>query len=167
MSVLLWWFASPRICAAPANCLQYFTGSSGTVKSFNWVDVAATTRQLANQDYKICFRTEVVSSQKANKLCFATCTLTNGGNAFAVSGTTAANSQATVAACNNDFLIVEGGYDPTKSLTLPANTWDRYCGTAFNTDIAGTTSATVCSNSRLSFVPPSFVCFFHYKLYQN
>jgi hypothetical protein len=40
------------------DCLQYFTGRTGTVKSFNWRDVTGTaTRQLANQDYSICFRT--------------------------------------------------------------------------------------------------------------
>lgn len=50
--------------AAPRDCLQYFTSTVGVVKSFNWKDVASTsTRQLANQDYKICFRTEVIRSQ--------------------------------------------------------------------------------------------------------
>jgi hypothetical protein len=46
---------------APKDCLQYFTSVSGKVSSFNWQDVAATsTRQLNNQNYNICFRTEVV-----------------------------------------------------------------------------------------------------------
>jgi hypothetical protein len=49
---------------APGDCLQYFTAASGRVKSFNWQDVAGTTtRQLNNQNYNICFRTELVSSQ--------------------------------------------------------------------------------------------------------
>lgn len=52
------------IFIAPAECLQYFTSSSGTVSSFNWRDVAgASTRQLANQDYNICFRTELINNQ--------------------------------------------------------------------------------------------------------
>lgn len=43
---------------APVGCLQYFTSFAGTVRSFNWRDVAGNaTRQLANQDYGICFRT--------------------------------------------------------------------------------------------------------------
>jgi hypothetical protein len=42
---------------APVDCLQYFPTRSGRVRSFNWRDVAGTaTRQLANQDYSICFR---------------------------------------------------------------------------------------------------------------
>jgi hypothetical protein len=49
---------------APADCLQYFTSATGQIKSFNWQDVAGTaTRQLNNQNYNICFRTELVSSQ--------------------------------------------------------------------------------------------------------
>jgi hypothetical protein len=49
---------------APTDCLQYFTSATGRVKSFNWQDVASTaTRQLNNQKYNICFRTEKISSQ--------------------------------------------------------------------------------------------------------
>ncbi len=48
---------------APTECLQYFTAATGRVKSFNWQDVATkTTRQLNNQKYNICFRTELVSA---------------------------------------------------------------------------------------------------------
>jgi hypothetical protein len=52
---------------APPNCLQYITESTGTVKSFNWKDVAASAtsqRQLADQDYLICFRTELVGNSQ-------------------------------------------------------------------------------------------------------
>lgn len=53
---------------APDECLQYFTSASGSVLSFNWKDTAGTaTRQLANQDYYICFRTELVNQQ----VCFS------------------------------------------------------------------------------------------------
>jgi hypothetical protein len=55
---------------APPNCLQYITESTGTVKSFNWKDVAASAtsqRQLADQDYQICFRTELVGSNQQVK----------------------------------------------------------------------------------------------------
>jgi hypothetical protein len=40
------------------------------VKSFNWKDVAASAtsqRQLADQDYQICFRTELVGSNQQVK----------------------------------------------------------------------------------------------------
>ena len=52
---------------APADCLQYFFDKvSGTVSSFNWKNVKTgfnSTRQLANQDYKICFRNETIDSK--------------------------------------------------------------------------------------------------------
>ena len=49
---------------APSECLQYQTASSGTVMSFNWKDTATSAnRQLVNQNYNVCFRTEVVNSQ--------------------------------------------------------------------------------------------------------
>lgn len=45
--------------SAPTDCLQYFTETSGTVRSFNWKDISGVVRQLANQDYNVCFRTEM------------------------------------------------------------------------------------------------------------
>ena len=39
---------------APAGCLQYFTGTSGTIESFN-IDGGV---HLSNQYYTICIRTE-------------------------------------------------------------------------------------------------------------
>lgn len=44
------------ISRADPGCLQYYTGISGKVKSFNYN--TATGRQLSNQDYSICIRTE-------------------------------------------------------------------------------------------------------------
>jgi hypothetical protein len=37
---------------APSGCTQYYTGTSGTIQSFNWQNMV----QLANQNQKICFR---------------------------------------------------------------------------------------------------------------
>ncbi len=47
------------------DCLQYFTSATGRVKSFNWQDTAGA-QQLNNQNYNMCFRTELVSSQVEN-----------------------------------------------------------------------------------------------------
>lgn len=44
------------ISKADQGCLQWFTGVSGRVKSFNFD--TKTGRQLSNQDYSICMRTE-------------------------------------------------------------------------------------------------------------
>lgn len=44
------------IYRAEEGCLQYFTGVSGQVKSFNYDPT--TGLQLSNQDYSICIRME-------------------------------------------------------------------------------------------------------------
>ena len=41
---------------ADNGCLQYYTGVSGTITSFNYDNING--RQLSNQDYSICIRTE-------------------------------------------------------------------------------------------------------------
>ena len=46
---------------APANCLQYMTKDAGQIESFNFrQDNPATVRQLANQNYNICFKRKSV-----------------------------------------------------------------------------------------------------------
>ncbi|XP_046459010.1 uncharacterized protein LOC124205601 [Daphnia pulex] len=68
---------------APADCLQYFTSATGRVKSFNWQDSAAA-RQLNNQNYNICFRTELVSGSRATQMCVSVCTEVTSGDAFSI-----------------------------------------------------------------------------------
>ena len=41
---------------APGGCIQYFTGVSGQLSSFNFND--ANGRMLSNTDYTMCIRTE-------------------------------------------------------------------------------------------------------------
>lgn len=44
------------IWRADAGCLQYYTGVNGRIRSFNFDTTSG--RQLSNQDYSICIRTE-------------------------------------------------------------------------------------------------------------
>jgi len=133
---------------APEGCLQYFTSSTGTVRSFNWRDaVAAETRQLANQNYDICFRTELIEGQRATTLCASECTVVNAGAAFSLTAGATSQALPTTAAgfpCLNDFLNIVGGFDPAG--TGPTNNaQDRFCGGRFNVAAASETSATVCT----------------------
>ena len=41
---------------APSNCLQYYTGITGQIQSYNYNPTSG--RQLANQDYTSCIRVE-------------------------------------------------------------------------------------------------------------
>ena len=40
-----------RVSAAPDGCVQYFTGTTGTLNTFN---NGGSATHLANQDYTIC-----------------------------------------------------------------------------------------------------------------
>nr|CAH0107939.1 unnamed protein product [Daphnia galeata] len=144
---------------APKDCLQYFSSPSGTVKTFNWQDVAGVaTRQLNNQNYNICFRTESIDRQIANRMCLSVCSVTNGGDAFSITsipvlantansavGTTIPNPipppVTDIAVCLYDFLIIAQGTDLTTGLVA-----DRYCGNQLNPAPAGAPlSVLVCT----------------------
>ncbi|EFX72897.1 hypothetical protein DAPPUDRAFT_325653 [Daphnia pulex] len=146
---------------APVDCLQYFTSATGKVKSFNWQDVSSTAiRQLNNQKYNICFRTELVSGSKAAQTCLTVCTPTSGGDPFSLTRTEAlaaqvsavsATDNAGVAICLYDFLLIAGGTDPATGSAA-----ERYCGGRLNPAPAGavaatggpTTDVTVCTAIR-------------------
>ncbi|XP_032781855.2 uncharacterized protein LOC116919933 [Daphnia magna] len=159
---------------APKDCLQYFMSSTGVVRSFNWRDTPGpATRQLNNQNYNICFRTEEIDKQLSNQVCFSTCTVTNGGDAFSIttrppaappvnplaptaaelaaaaaaallSAVGATNVAGTQAICLNDFLLIAGGVNPATGLAA-----DRFCGNQLNpTPNGAATSVTVCTRIR-------------------
>jgi len=128
---------------APANCLQYFTSATGSASSYNFNQVLAA-RQLINQDYNICFRSEIVNNQRANTICMSPCPVVGAGTSFHISddGNNAASLSQTVAApnfCPADFLVFAGGVQGGLQL-------DRFCGEAFMTDSGVAQTATpVCS----------------------
>ena len=43
----------------PTGCLQYHTGSTGTVRSFNWQDSDTSLIHLQSQFYSVCIRKEL------------------------------------------------------------------------------------------------------------
>ncbi|XP_046638095.1 uncharacterized protein LOC124316287 isoform X1 [Daphnia pulicaria] len=112
---------------APPDCLQYFTAGAGQVKSFNWQDSAA--QQLNNQNYNICFRTELVASgARATQLCVSTCTTAIADVGFLLTGEAGddANFGTGKDKCTYDFLVIPGGQDQAS----PFPFYDRYCGGA-------------------------------------
>lgn len=148
---------------APENCLQYFSSGSGTVQSFNWKDVTGKTRQLANQNYRVCLRSELIDGkvsckitlhnsetcvtviffQSAKSICLTACSAT----AFSLSSDASVDAAAQTIEpnfCPTDYLSFSGGYNKDSK----EETSDRFCGTAFSAksaDIA--TTVTVCSES--------------------
>merc|ERR1719418_409745 len=106
----------------PAGCLQFFTGATGTVNTFNWA-TATTSTHLANQDYDVCVR------RLADRCSICWSPITTGTNAGAAAGNlpvrgsfglSIAGSAAIVAkagtgaACptgttSNDYIIIPNG----------------------------------------------------------
>lgn len=136
---------------APSDCLQYFTTRTGTVKTFNWRDVTGTdTRQLANQGYSICFRSALTQRQ----LCLTPCTVVTTQKAFSISVARTVDIAATATPgasqlgslnCNNDFLIIPGGFNIGNPTPVANMAFDRYCGERLNAIPGSTLSTTVCS----------------------
>ncbi len=47
------------VSRAPTDCLQYFTGSTGTFQSYNYQSGSASNAMLQSQTYTICIRKEL------------------------------------------------------------------------------------------------------------
>ncbi|XP_046645869.1 uncharacterized protein LOC124336202 [Daphnia pulicaria] len=148
---------------APDDCLQYFTQSIGTVRSFNWREVSPSAtgpRQLANQDYNICFRTEQVTNTNAfprvsSSICYSPCVITTvavapqmtplalsltGDSTVGFLPAGAGAGTAFNQCANTDYIVIDGAVDAS----TPANFNDRFCGNNLNA-VAQTTSVTLCS----------------------
>lgn len=68
--------------------------------------------------------------KKATTICVSPCATFNGGDSYALSGTTASIVSSN---CANDFLLIAGGGNV-----------DRYCGGSLNPTAGTTTSVQVC-----------------------
>lgn len=97
-------------------------------------------------------------------MCFSPCTVTTGQLPFSLSvpyqaavidpvtgvitpGVAAAGfSQILPSNCNNDYLVIPGGFDPaTVAVGAIGNVLDRFCGERFTTAIGSNIQSSVCS----------------------
>jgi len=129
--------------AAPEGCLQYFTGISGQVSSFNWKNEDNTndpnySNHLANLDYAACVRRESgyceVEWTTATPYDQQVGFLSLSENLPKVSGGGTATLTATNILigdndCRGDYLVIPRGWGGT-SLNNKAFGKDRYCGQA-------------------------------------
>ncbi|XP_033207964.1 uncharacterized protein LOC117167267 [Belonocnema kinseyi] len=137
------------------GCLQYFTGVSGQIKSFNYEPV--TGLQLSNQDYSVCIRMErnfcgiqymacpegmvqVTSGTAPN----APQSLRN--NAFSLTGNVLSGQVAATTGqnCQTDWLMIPCATSSGRLPMAPLMCVDRICGGVFNTE-ASTNSSTIIS----------------------
>jgi len=148
-------FAQSNDMGGPPGCLQFFTGETGIVRSFNWQGQAdrTTSVHLANQFYDICVR----PLEPACAICWfqeASGSASGGIGSFGISesaaGTNLDTSSATGAGCDGtDRLRIPFGFDGADVfnifnaiVNLGENT---FCGRYLNANNGAPTDGTVCS----------------------
>jgi len=161
----------------PPNCLQFYTGLTGTVRSFNWVNTMST--HLANQFYDVCVRPEAgrcvtcwsptISGNGANaavgnaaKMTVGSFGVSNGNSGAdeAKAGAGIANCELTADADSNDFVMIRNGEannpaDVGSGNGINSNVVKAaelanpsvFCGRFLNPTEAKTNDATVCTRS--------------------
>jgi len=138
--------------AGPPGCLQYFTGVSGNIMSYNFpvgatAAVTATTTHLSNQKYTICIRRE--ANMKA--ICYTAIAANAAAPATQSSfGLSAGAGALTNDACGSDYIEITSALAAADvvATTMPhlgatADLAHKLCGRALNN--AGGAAATVCS----------------------
>ena len=135
----------------PPGCLQFFTGSTGLVKTFgyptsntNTAVQAASSTHLQNQNYNICVRREKGSCY----ICWAEWYTAAAMGSFGLSlSDAAAVKSLTGSRCTTDFVTIpQGNTDAiAQTTTAAAANFNRYCGRFLNPTATSTAPATVCS----------------------
>merc|ERR1712241_246862 len=124
----------------PPGCLQYFTGATGTVKSFNFA--TSTNRHLSSQDYDICFRRESGSCS----ICYKATTTAFG---LSISPEAAKAQSAVDATCSSDYLEIPNGMTAAiAKLTALGTGVTRYCGRLLNLEGAKDSTTDVWTATR-------------------
>jgi len=99
---------------APEGCTQYFTGTTGTIYSYNY----QSSLHLANQNYQNCIRTEE-----------GYCSISYTAITFSVSSSGTASAIDT--SCSQDYIIIPEGGTTTSPNGAGVN---RYCGVFLSSD---------------------------------
>ncbi|XKL69665.1 hypothetical protein PGB90_007434 [Kerria lacca] len=119
---------------ADEGCLQYFTGISGTIKSFNYEPVIGL--HLSNQDYSICIRTE----RNFCSIQYSQCTdsANNRSHSFTLTGNTlgqnAVQSYLGSNNCNADWLTIPCASNVGTLMPGSITCVDRLCGGTLNAE---------------------------------
>ncbi|XP_061394015.1 uncharacterized protein LOC133329555 [Musca vetustissima] len=138
------------IARAEQGCLQYYTGISGRVRSFNFNTVSG--RQLSNQDYSICIRTERNFCGIQYNACpdlenNRSRSFTLSGNSNNPTGTmVGGGTQVTQNACIQDWLLI-GCMRSADRIPPQSACEDRVCGGTFSAEV-GMVQKTVQSSVR-------------------
>merc|ERR1712170_79040 len=152
-------YDSTNEMGGPPGCLQFFTGATGLVQTFNW-QTETTSVHLASQSYDVCVRKMIGMCV----ICWASETTGTYNGAGPTAGTEAksslgANCPGNLAAGedSNDFVIIPSGVAHTAQIVAPGGILntnavvanaigeDIFCGRYLNGADAQETDGSVCS----------------------
>ncbi|XP_039431094.2 uncharacterized protein LOC120414128 [Culex pipiens pallens] len=127
------------ISKAEQGCLQYFTGVSGRIKSFNFDTTSG--RQLSNQDYSLCIRTErnfcsihYTACPDVSRNRSRTFTLSGNSN-MAVQAMVGGGTQGAPNSCMHDWLLIPCAKVADRMPTA-STCEDKICGGVFNAEVS-------------------------------
>ena len=156
------------LSTASDGCLQYFTGVSGQMFSFNYNDGSGL--QLSNTDYSICVRmdrnfcgiqytacpdtgtTFKKSHIEYNLLLFFSILVNTPAMSFSITGGTPADGSKVGTTCATDWITIPcatNTNDPFTQTGTPAVCVDRICGMVFNSATTASGSPSVPVSSKL------------------
>lgn len=154
-----------RDVVGPDGCLQWITGQSGTIASYNYPTTLTTlgtdVTHLSDQCYDICIRTE----NNFCAICYIpsiTSTTAIVTNSFGLSVSPSATivQGGTGTACQTDFLVIPGAVNaPITVGTSTALGDSKICGRFFSSITAATAGVSVCTQTRpfrITFKSDSF-----------
>jgi len=138
----------------PTGCLQYFTGTSGTISTFNWVD--RTSVHLQNQDYTVCIRQNAGVCGVCYSETATTWAAITGTFGVAITSIAATSEALAGTSCTTDFVLIPNSIATgltastaaatLKSTTVTVSATDgKHCGRLLAA-ASGTTGISVCSN---------------------
>jgi len=135
-------FESTNEMGGPSGCLQFFTGDTGTVSSFNYNGVDTSTH-LANQNYDICVRPggdkcsicwgAAIATDGTTRGSFGLSLSTDNGEAKSVSG-----------ACTMDFVTIPNAQLENAINLLTVSPTETFCGRHLNMN-ALSEDTSICS----------------------
>lgn len=137
---------------APTDCVQYYTGTSGTIRSFNW----GGSQLLRGMDYRICIRDEEgycsISYKESSGTTIDAFSILNPA---APSSSTAEASTGQCIKTGGSGLIIHSGVSSDGIIPLnPALVLEgfpsQFCGGLFGTD-GSTSSGQTLTSARKPF----------------
>jgi hypothetical protein len=122
-----------------AGCLQYHTGLTGRLSTFNFAETTtASQMHLGSQEYNICIRQEQGYCCVQYSVCADT-------NSFSLDQKSEAADTADIGTyCTNDFIEIGGGSATCNINSVGGYSNTRYCGRILSLALSGAINIPIC-----------------------